>query len=143
MVVVLVAIHVLAAAVWVGGVVALVFIGVPVVRTLEGAERARAMRELGERWRPIGWGALGVAVVSGLPLAADEGFGALLGVKALAVATMAGLSALHDYVLGPRLARQIREGRPQTLRRPLVRIGWTTFALTFVVPVLGVLLARS
>ncbi|MDX6410499.1 MAG: hypothetical protein QOE91_15 [Gaiellaceae bacterium] len=40
----LVAVHLLAAAVWVGGTVALVFVGVPVVRTLEGETRARAMK---------------------------------------------------------------------------------------------------
>ena len=40
-------VHLLAAAVWLGGTVALVFAGVPAIRTLEGAERGRAMRELG------------------------------------------------------------------------------------------------
>ena len=48
---VLLVLHVLAAAVWVGGTVALVFVGVPVVARLEGPERARSMRELGHRWR--------------------------------------------------------------------------------------------
>ena len=48
----LVAVHLLAASVWVGGTTALVFVGVPVVRTLEGDSRARALRLLGERWRP-------------------------------------------------------------------------------------------
>jgi len=55
---VLVVVHLLAAAVWVGGTIALVFVGVPVVRTLEGETRARALKLLGQRWRPIGWTAL-------------------------------------------------------------------------------------
>jgi len=49
---------------------------------------------------------------------------------------------LHDFVLGPRLARQIREGRPQTIRRPLVIVGWANLALTVTVPVLGAVLGH-
>ena len=54
----LVVVHVLGATVWVGGTVALTFIAVPAIRLLTGEPRATAMRALGERWRPIGWGAL-------------------------------------------------------------------------------------
>src|SRR6478672_7102465 len=56
--------HVLSACVWVGGTVALVFIGVPAIRQLEGEARATAMRALGRRWRPIGWRAMAVALIS-------------------------------------------------------------------------------
>src|SRR5919201_1397500 len=68
----LVAIHLLAAAVWVGGTVALVFVGVPVVASLEGEERLRSMRALGRRWRPLGYGALLVLGITGVPLALDD-----------------------------------------------------------------------
>ncbi len=142
----LVAVHLLSAAVWVGGTVALVFVGVPVVRMLEGDERARAMRALGRRWRPIGWSAMGVAVVSGLVLAgieeddAGRGFEAVLGLKMLAVALLISASLLHDFVLGPRVAAQIRAGEPPTLRPRLIRVGWFAFSLTVAVPVLGVVL---
>ena len=43
---VVVIVHLLAAMVWVGGSVALVFAGVPAIRTLEGEPRGRAMRAL-------------------------------------------------------------------------------------------------
>ena len=49
-----VTIHLLAAGIWLGGSTALVFVGVPAIRTLEGEPRGRAMKELGLRWRPIG-----------------------------------------------------------------------------------------
>jgi hypothetical protein len=45
-------------------------------------------------------------------------------------------------VLGPSLARQIREGRPQTTRKPLVVVGWANLALTLTVPVLGAALGH-
>ena len=143
--------HVLSACVWVGGTIALVFIAVPMARSFEGADRARALRLLGQGWRPLGWGALAVLAGSGLVLAAHAGvfsgdasasFYAVFAVKVALVAALAIGAYVHDFVLGPGLARQIREGRPQTLRRPLVVVGWCNFALTITVPVLGTVLAH-
>ena len=145
---VLVAVHLLAAAVWVGGSTALIFVGVPAIRTLEGEARARALRELGRRWRPLGYGSLAVAALTGVVLAMhdwDEGrspFKAILAIKVALALALVGVSYLHNYVYGPRLQREIRERGTQTTRPTLVVIGWTSFALTLAVPVLGVALAR-
>ena len=142
--------HVLAAAVWVGGTVALVFVAVPPVQRLEGEARARLLREFGRRWRPIGWSAFGVAVVTGLGLAAYDhafdtastSFDAVLAVKGALAGLLAAGAYLHDYVLGPGLARQIREGRPQTLRPLLTGIGRGNLLITLALPVLGVVLSE-
>jgi len=144
---VLLVVHVLAAAVWVGGTVALVFVGVPVVARLEGEARSRSMRELGRRWRPIGYGALLVLGVTGVPLAANgwdagPGFRWTLLAKVVSAAFLAGLAALHDFVLGPRLAREVRAGLGQRSRPLLVAVGRAAFAFTIVVPVLGVALTE-
>jgi len=145
---VLVAVHLLAATVWVGGSVALVFVGVPAIRTLEGDPRGRAMRELGLRWRPLGYGSLLVAALTGIALAArdwDDGrspFKAVLWVKVALVLALLGVSYLHNYVYGPRLQREIRDHGTQTTRPTLVVVGWTSLALTLTVPLLGVALAR-
>ena len=144
---VLVAVHLLAAAVWVGGTVALVFVGVPVVARLEGDARARSMRLLGQRWRPLGYGSLLVLGVTGVPLAADDwdsgsGFRLTLLAKVVSAVALVGLAALHDFVLGPRLAREMREGRGPRTRPLLVAVGRAAFAFTIVVPLLGVALTR-
>lgn len=145
------ALHVLAACVWVGGTIALVFISVPYARTLEGEARARALRALGSGWRPLGWGAMAILVATGVILAGEDGvfsgearpaFDAVLGVKVGLVGLLVCGAYLHDFVLGPRLARQIREGRPQSGRRPLVLVGWLNLALTIVIPILGTVLAH-
>lgn len=142
--------HVLSACVWVGGTVALVFVGVPAVRRLEGEARATAMRTLGRRWRPLGWSAMGVAILSGLWLTDEHGgfnraaletdFDRTLIVKSALVVALCAGAVVHDYVLGPRLQRELRDGAaaaPVTRRR-LVAVGWFNFALTILVPVLGV-----
>lgn len=143
-------VHVLAAAIWVGGTVALVFVAVPPVQRLDGELRARLLRDLGRRWRPIGWSALGVAILTGLGLAAyDHAFASaprsfdwVLGVKGALVGVLVAGAYLHDYVLGPGLARQIRDGRPQSLRPLLTAIGRGNLLVTIALPVLGVVLAE-
>jgi uncharacterized membrane protein len=144
------ALHVLAACVWVGGTIILVFVAVPYARTLEGEQRAQALRALGSGWRLWGWGAMLVAVVTGIQLAGADGafddagdsFDTVLVAKVGLVALLVLGAVLHDFVLGPRLARQIREGRPQTIRRPLVLVGWANFTLTVTVPALGAALGH-
>jgi len=143
-------VHLLAAIVWVGGTVALVFVAVPPVQRLQGEERARLLREFGRRWRPIGWSALGVAILTGALIAtranAFDGtptrFDWVLGVKGALVGLLVAGAYLHDYVLGPGLARQIREGRPQSLRPILTAIGRGNLLLTIAIPILGALLSE-
>jgi putative copper export protein len=144
---VLVAVHLLAAAVWVGGSTALIFVGVPAIRTLEGEPRGRAMKELGLRWRPLGYGALGVAALTGLVLAArewrhDAAFQAVFWTKVVLFVCLVAASYLHNFVLGPRLQAEIREGREQATKRTLVVVGWISYALTVSLPILGVALDR-
>ena len=147
----LVVLHVLAAAVWIGGTVALVFVGVPVLRRLPTEQRADSVRLLGRRWRPIGWGALLLAAASGIWLAfgywglddADTlatGTGRLLVAKSVVFLTLITSAFLHDFVLGPRLNQQIRSGEPRTLLRPMQIAGWWSFAATLTLPILGVLI---
>jgi copper resistance protein D len=143
---VLVVVHLLAAAVWVGGTVALVFVGVPVIRTLEGETRARAMKLLGQRWRPLGYGALFVLGVTGVPLATREwnsgtAFHWVLVAKIVLALLLVGVSYVHNFVLGPRVADEMRQGSRRSYRK-LVVVGWISLALTLAVPVLGVVLAR-
>jgi copper resistance protein D len=143
-------VHLLAAIVWAGGTVALVFVAVPPIQRLQGPERAALLRELGLRWRPIGWSALGIAAVTGVILAqrahafdgAPHDFDWVLAVKAVLVGLLVAGAYLHDYVLGPGLARQVREGRPQSLRPLLVAIGRTNLALTIAIPILGAVLVQ-
>ena len=90
----LVVVHVLGASVWVGGTVALTFIAVPAIRLLTGEPRATAMRALGERWRPIGWGALIVMIATGVPLASEVLPGSSTAPKVVFAVKMALFAAL-------------------------------------------------
>jgi hypothetical protein len=106
------------------------------------------MREIGLRWRPLGYGALAVLAVTGVPLAQhdyEEGrspFQTVLWVKVGLSAALVVASYLHNFVLGPRLQAEIREGRPQATRPTLVVVGYLSLALTITVPILGAVLAH-
>jgi putative copper export protein len=144
---VLVAVHLLAAGIWFGGSTALIFVGVPAIRTLEGEPRGRAMKELGLRWRPLGYGALGVAAVTGVVLAArewqhDTAFQIVFWVKVVLFLCLLVASYFHNFVLGPRLQTEIREGREQATKPTLVVVGWISYSLTLSLPLLGVALQR-
>jgi uncharacterized membrane protein len=150
----LVVVHLLAALVWVGGTVALVAAAVPTLRRLPAEQRAASVRTLGRRWKPIGWGALLVLGATGAWLAFgywDAGDpdvllrsepGREILAKMALYAVLVASAFLHDFVLGPRLNRQIRDGSPRTLLRPMQAVGWVSFACSLALPVLGALVPR-
>ena len=98
--------HVLAAITWLGGMLFVALVLVPVTRRLDDAAlRTRLVQDAGRRFRTIGWIALGVLVLTGIGhvlvfphFLRDGRFHAKL---LLALAAL-GLAALHDFRLGPR-----------------------------------------
>ncbi len=144
---ILVTVHLLAAGIWFGGSTALVFVGVPAIRVLEGDPRGQAMKALGLLWRPLGYGSLIVAAMTGVVLAAREwehrpAFQVVFWAKVALFCCLVAVSYLHNFVLGPRLQAEIREGREQLTRPRLVVVGWVSYTLTMTLPVLGVVLQR-
>ena len=139
-------VHVLAAAVWVGGTIFLVAVAVPYARSLGDERRTAVAAAIGRRFRPVAWTAMAGLVGSGLYLLQKLGYlggdltstsgGRLMLVKLGLVALLIALSAVHDFVLGPRLER----GTPAS--GTFVVLARSTGVLTLIVPVIGVLLAH-
>jgi len=120
---VVVTIHVLAAMLWLGGMLFLGVVGAPVLRAVEPpALRQRLFHLLGLRFRNIGWFAIAVLVTTGplmlylrgllhwngvLDSAAfwRSSFGTALALKLATVVTMIAVSAVHDFLLGPAAGR--------------------------------------
>jgi len=123
--------HVLAAIVWIGGMLFIALVLVPVTRRLpDPALRARLVQEAGRRFRTVAWIALGLLFATGLAnlwlrpyLLAAPRFHWKLGLVVLALV----LSAVHDFVLGPRA------GRPGAHPSARVRASWLARVNTIVV----------
>jgi uncharacterized membrane protein len=114
--------HVLAAITWIGGMLFIALVLVPVTRRLaDPALRARLVHDAGMRFRAVGWTAIGVLVGTGLlnlwmhpSLLSSPRFYWKVGLVGLALV----LSALHDFVLGPRA------GAPGAGASARVRASW-------------------
>ena len=99
-------VHVLSAITWVGGMLFIALVLVPVTRGLgDPGLRTRLVQAAGRRFRTIGWIALGLLVATGLGnlwfrpvLLGSPRFHWKLGLVVLALI----LGAFHDFVLGPR-----------------------------------------
>jgi len=157
-----VSLHLLAVAVWIGGMVALVAVVLPVLRRQASPEAAREMLgQAGLRLRPVAWTALGVLVATGAfqvlyrlggpapllePAFWSGAWGRVLGAKLMVVAAILILSAIHDFRIGPRALEIARRdpdaGESERLRRRAAGIGRAQLLLSLVALVLGVLLVR-
>lgn len=117
-----VTLHILAAMVWVGGMLAIALVGAPVLRELEDrALRARLFSAIGLRFRAVAWTAIGALLATGIVNLHAMGVldGATLGSRAFwstplgvglawklgLVLAMVGLAAVHDFWLGPAASR--------------------------------------
>lgn len=121
-------VHVLAAIVWLGGMLFLAAVGAPVLRQVEPPElRARLFRKLGEQFRWVGWLSIGVLVLTGILNLHFRGlltrevwtglefwttrYGMVLGAKIGLVVAMLAVQAVHDFWLGPAASRATARSR--------------------------------
>jgi len=158
---VLVSIHVLAALLWLGGMLFLGVVGAPVLRAIEPpALRQRLFGELGRRFRTVGWSAVAVLVVTGTLMLGSRGllhwsvlgtaafwrtaFGTALAFKLIAVTTMIVVSAVHDFLHGPAAGRA-RPGSPTAvaMRRRAALLARANALVGILLVLAAVRLARS
>ncbi|MFN3285536.1 MAG: DUF4149 domain-containing protein [bacterium] len=151
--------HVVSAVVWVGGMLFLALVAIPVLRNLPDRPRADLVARMGERFRPVAWTCIVLLVVTGVLNLAYRGvswesvatgrlwqspFGHVLAWKLVLVAAMVVLSAWHDFVLGPVSADLARRANPgdeklhAALRRRAAWVGRVNAVLA-----LGVLAAAA
>lgn len=155
--------HILAAAVWVGGILFLVLVLVPAVRRPEFRQSAASLIQwTGLRFRWVGWIALGLLILSGSFNLAYRGvglttllsagfwegrFGRTLGVKLFLVAAILLTSAVHDFWIGPQATRLWEEApdseAARRLRRRAASLGRLNLLLALTVMALGVMLVRG
>lgn len=149
--------HGLAAAAWIGGMVFLSAVLVPSLRKPDHRDRAPALfRDVGRRFRVVGWASLGLLVVTGvLNLGAlgyrwedlrsgrlwEGRFGTILAVKLFLVAVAIVLAFLHEWVLRPRAADPADS--PQRARRIASWLGRATLALALVILWFALALRRA
>jgi putative copper export protein len=155
-------VHILAASVWIGGMLFLVLVVVPWLRRGGRKEAAVFLRETGERFRNVGWTCFGLLLVTGTFNLWMRGvrlgdftraewlsspFGKTVLVKLSAFALVLAVSAVHDFVVGPRATRAIAaapgSAASRLARRRASRLGRINVALALVLVAAGVMLVRG
>ena len=112
MMVLLVWLHLLAAIAWIGGMLLLSIVLVPVLRCEPFAsQKAVLFRAIAGRFRAVVWGAIAVLLFTGplllhqrgIPIADPSGWPKILATKLGLVTILLLLTLIHDLILGPRV----------------------------------------
>ncbi len=155
--------HILAATIWIGGMLFLSLVLIPGLRQLDDpALRSRLIQTVGVRFRLVGWLCLGLLLFTGVTnlltrgisvdLLAESAFwsgayGRTLLLKLGVFGVILLISATHDWWIGPRAGdtARTRPGSPEALRlrRMAIWFGRVNAALSIAMLALGVLLARG
>lgn len=121
-------VHLLAAVVWVGGMLFVGLVVIPASRQLPGPTGPQMVSLVGRRFRAIGWAMMAVLLLTGVLIAwghditpasildgsaLDSHLGRTLVEKTGLFLVMVLLSALHDFVLGPRAVALQRQAVQQ------------------------------
>lgn len=155
-------IHILAATVWIGGMLFLVLVVVPWLRKGKRPDAAVFLRETGTRFRNVGWICFALLAVTGTfnlwmrgVRLSDFGrtewllspFGRTVLVKLGAFLAVLLVSAVHDFVVGPRataaIAADPRSSDAQIERRRASVLGRMNVLLALVLVGAGVMLVRG
>lgn len=156
-------IHILAATVWIGGMFFVVLVVVPWLRrSTDRAAGTAFLRDTGIRFRMVGWICFAFLVVTGtfnlwargvrLPDLVNPDwyaspFGKAVVLKLSAFALVLLVSAIHDFIVGPRavvaLERDAGGGDAQRYRRHASRLGRANALLALVLVAAGVILVRG
>lgn len=154
----LVWIHLLAAVVWIGGMVFLSVVLVPVLKRDGGfAQHVALFRTVAYRFRGVVWGAMGMLVATGLTLAAGRSipliepshWPTIFAAKIGLVILLFTLTLLHDLVVGPQVRRifgtaeAARTVRDRLLMRYSVLVPRVSLLVALLVLLVAVVLART
>lgn len=128
-------IHILATMVWIGGILFMVFVVVPVLRKKELKSSAAVLVEkVGVQFRAVGWVSLIILLITGILNLGFLGyhwsdlwsgtlwkgaFGHILAVKLFFVSLIYLISAIHDFYIGPKATELWKENPDNPVAKKL------------------------
>lgn len=155
-------VHILAATVWIGGMLFLVLVVVPWLLKGGRTHAAVFLRETGERFRNVGWACFLVLLTTGAFNLSARGvrlsdfgrtewlqspFGTTVAFKLCVFLLVLLVSAVHDFSVGPRATRAIASDphspEARTERRRASLLGRVNVLLALILVAAGVMLVRG
>lgn len=150
--------HVLAAAAWVGSMIFFATVIVPIVRRMEPAAAAAVVRDVGRRFRVFGWVALGTLLITGAFNLSYRGvtwdaftsgafwetsFGRVLSWKLGLVAVVIIATACHELMASPSAAGPRDPSGASRVRRRASLLGRFVMVVSLAILFLAVVLVRG
>lgn len=154
--------HILAAVTWIGGMAFVVLVVVPWLRRGDRASAGKFLRETGVRFRSVGWACFAILLVTGSynlwvggvrwpdlvdPAWLGSPYGQAVLFKLSFVALVLIVSAVHDFVIGPRATDAIERDpdspEAERLRRWASRLGRANALLALIIVAFAVILVRG
>ena len=151
-------IHLVAAISWIGGMIFLSVVLVPILkREPFASQKTLLFLAMARRFRLVVWGVIAVILFTGLlllhqrgiPIADPSSWPTILSVKLALVAILLFLTLTHDLIIGPRVGRIIQAPTESRTRFDHALVLWSRwvarFSLLLALAVLfaAVMLARS
>ncbi len=143
----LVWLHLLAAVAWIGGMVFLSLVLVPILkREPFAAQRGGLIRAAALRFRFVVWSAIAVLLTTGPLLVMNRGWSlgepggwpVVLAVKLTLIAVLLALTVAHDFFIGPRVGRILQTPEASRAGRDRLLVGSSSW-----LPRLSLLLALA
>ena len=137
--------HVTAAAIWIGSQFFLVLVAIPALKSLrETPFYLAVLRTITRRYGYLGWGSLALVTLTGLErifisypdlsFLVTTTYGNWLLLKIFLVDAIILLTALHTFVVGPRLLRAMETGEtPGSLRSISLAVSITVLLMSLVI----------
>lgn len=135
-----VCLHILAATTWIGGMLFLVLVVVPWLRSGGRTRAPSLMRDTGRRFRSVGWICFAVLLVTGTfnlwfrgvrlqsfvdPRWLGSDFGQAVMAKLVLFVVVLASSAVHDFVVGPMASEALhRDPQSDVAQRLRKRASW-------------------
>lgn len=154
--------HILAATAWIGGMAFLVLVVVPWLRAAPRAHAGAFLTETGTRFRGVGWACFAILLVTGTfnlwmrgirlahftdPAWLTSRPGLTVVVKLALFVAVLGVSAAHDFSIGPRAAVAIERApgsaEAAALRRSASRLGRANAVLALLLVGAAVMIVRG
>ena len=105
-------VHLLAACTWLGGMIYINLIFMPMLKTIEPSAAGQLVRENGKRFPKIAWASVGLLIITGLmQLDLDAVFdfstdyGTFLTLKLITIAVMISIGLYITFLLYPKLTK--------------------------------------
>lgn len=145
--------HIICAAIWIGGMLFLPLVVLPTIKN--HPDRVKLLYKTGIRFRVVGWIVLAILLITGLTnmhlrgleisveTLTQTAYGQLVGYKLIIFVLVLALGAWHDFHVGKRAIEKMERGESSKFRQVARWSGRLNLLLALAAAFIGLILSRG